>query len=189
MKRLVLPFLATGLLTACGVGAVHPVFTDAETVFDSTLLGTWRDSSSREQAVISRSGPTAYDIRFTEEDGNSAPFKGTLGRIDGLVVMDVQPAPLPSSYADAYRDLVLRLHTFIVLDPRRDRLRFTMFDLDSLRAYLGREPGALAHFVTADGMVVLTAPTIELQRFLSAYHKRPRVLMDTIVWQRVGPAR
>ena len=186
MRARHLTIAAIPLLAACGVGSVSPLLSDADVRFEPRLVGTWRAPDSREFAVITALAPNGYSVAYTENDGKVGRFVGHLGAVGSLRVLDLEPAELPKEWSDSYKQMLLPLHGLIVIDSVGRELRFRELNTDSLRAFLDREPQAIAHFRTKDG-IVLTASTADVQRFLTSYFQRPAVLGSADVWQRQTP--
>ena len=108
---------------------------------------------------------------------------GWLGRIQGRLLLDVQPT---SEAVGAYSDLVVRLHVPLILDSIGQRIQVAALEGDSLDQYLHTAPRAIAHVGTGDG-VVLTADSPVLNRFFRKYLERPGVLSVPSTWVRRSP--
>jgi hypothetical protein len=183
MRARHLSIAAIPLLAACGVGSVSPLLSDADVRFEPRLVGTWRAPDSKEFAVIKAAGSNGYSVAYTENDGKVGRFVGRLGTVGSLRVLDLEPAELPKAWSDSYKQMLLPLHGLIIIDSIGRELRFRELQTDSLKAFLTREPQAIAHFLRKDG-VVLTASTAEVQQFLTSYFQRPGVLDSADVWRR-----
>lgn len=177
--------LAVGV-GGCGVGSVAPLVSDADVRFDPALVGGWRDSSDEESVVVTASGPDRYSVVYTDSDGKVGRFQGALGRVGSLRILDLEPEELPVQASDVYKSLLLPLHGAVFVESVDPQLRFRILDADSLKAYLQREPRAVAH-VLRDEAVILTAETADLQRFLVAYVGRKGALGGPNVMVRRSP--
>ena len=189
MRRYHLVLCAALVQSACGGVAVQPFYLPRQTVFDSTLLGTWAENDSAiEGARISRDGDH-YDILYHDDKGRAAHFAGHLFRLAGQLALDVSPAPLPDSVMrrmpDEYWSLLVPGHTLFWVNARGGRLAFAGLDPDTIRTYVRRHPQAVAHYFS-DSTLVLTAPTPALRAFVIAYRRRAHVLADSTVWRRTG---
>src|SRR5256885_8196445 len=136
--------LALFAITGCGFGSVSPIIPDDAAKADPKLIGTWRDSSSQEGAVISWDGTTGYKILYTENNGKTAHFLAKLGTVGTRRVLDVSPDELPDDISDLYKGLLLPLHTPVFIDSVGTVLRFRMIDADSVKPYFTRNPRAAA---------------------------------------------
>lgn len=183
MNRYFALLAALVCLSACGMGSVSPIVTDADILTDSRLIGSWQDAQGRESAVITAAGPTGYRILYTDDDHKTGEFDARLGRLGALRVLDVQPVePLPSAN-DVYRSLVLRAHGLIVVDSLGVALHVRIINPDSLKAYLARQPKGVAHALV-DEAVLLTGSSPEVRRLLQEFLARPGVLEKPDIWQR-----
>jgi hypothetical protein len=180
-----LGLLALALITGACVGSVQPIYTSADAVFDSTLVGTWGDSSGQ-QVVITRAGGAEYALAYTSEDHKPAKFSAHLVRLRGVAVMDVTPTELPDTYPDEYRSMYLPLHVFFIVDSRRDQLRFAGLNPAALKRYLTRNPRSVGYATGGKDSsdIVLTAGPAALQAFLLAYRSEADAFTDTTVWLR-----
>jgi len=88
IARLIAAVALVALTSACGVGSVSPIVTDATVVSEPRLEGTWRRES--ESAVITPSG-NGYDILYTDDDGKTGRFHARVGRLGSYRMLDVQP--------------------------------------------------------------------------------------------------
>ncbi len=176
---LLLGLLASG---GCGFGSLNATFDPRAGEFDARLLGTWRVSGERELAVVGRGRNDTYRVDYTDEDGATGRFRARLGRLDGRRVLDLQPdGRALETVSDAFKNLLLPLHTMFFVDSIGQEVRLLGLRPDSLEAYLEREPQAVAHERT-DDLIVLTASTPELEHFLADYGRRLGVFDEPIVW-------
>ncbi|MDQ8154757.1 MAG: hypothetical protein P3B98_08840 [Gemmatimonadota bacterium] len=167
-------------LTAC-VSSEQPFVTARDAHFAPELVGQWSDSAARERAVITRAGPAAYAVAYTDERGEARRYVGRLGRLGSYFLLDLEQAePSPSDSASGGG------HVPLVLETIAPRLSFALLDPDSLKAYLQANPRAIAHRKTKDE-IVFTAGSAELSAFLAGYLRRPGVLSERSVWVRRSP--
>ena len=165
----------------CAAKSFAPVVDKQDRVVDPRLVGTWH--SDDQQSVVIEERDSDYAIRYTENDGKAGSFDARLGRLGNRWILDLSPAGSSVATAsDAYKALLLPLHTFVIIDAIGARMEASLVKSDSLEAYLAREPTAVGHTKVDDGLV-LTAPTPELRAFLERYVNRPGVL-DPAVWTR-----
>ncbi len=173
-------------IAGCGVGSVSPLVSDADIQYDSKLVGTWQDSSASESVVIAAVSPDRYSLVYTDSKGKVGRFRGVLGQVKSLRVLDLEPEALPLEANEVYKSLLLPLHGAVFIDSIDPELRFRILDADSLKHYLQRQPRAITH-VIRDDAVVLTAQTTDLQRFLVGYVRRAGALTGPNVWARRSP--
>lgn len=178
------PLLAAAAfcLSACGVASISPIVPPDEAEFDAALLGRWRDAESTEFAVVSGDSADGYSITLVDEDGGTGRFKGRLGRLGGLRILDVWPTQLDLSRDGAvYESLVLRLHSFVVLDRvTSEEVVYRMIEPDSLEALLEKEPLAVAHTLVSEGDgPVITASTADARRFFERLLRQRGAMTDS----------
>jgi hypothetical protein len=176
--------IAVAILMGCGVASVSPIVTDADLVYEPSLVGTWQ--GAKESAVITAASANSYNVLFTDEDGKTGRFSGRLGRLGAYRVLDLQPDdPIPAA-SDVYKSLLLRAHGIVIVDSIGDVTQFRLVETDSLKAYLKKRPQAVPHTMVGDA-VLLTASSVQARRFLTAFVRRRGVLDKPYVWRRSVP--
>jgi hypothetical protein len=182
--RFRLPALAALSFTLACDGSFHPAYTEQDLIFDPALLGTWYDSSEASTATVSTRDSLSYVVSVSDSLNRSAAFSAHLARLDDVILLDVYPEDLPGSLEESYRAHFLRFHSVHFVEMQGNRLVMRQVGGESLRAFLRRHPGAVAH-VMVDSATVLTASTVEVRRFLSLYSGAPGALSDSSVLTRV----
>jgi hypothetical protein len=177
--------LAT-LLSACGVASISPIVSERASMRDARLLGAWTDKKGEESAVIAHDSAGAYVITYKDDQGKVARFGARLGTIAGHRVLDVWPADVKTAVGEMYKDLVLPLHTALIVDSIGAIVRFSFVRQDSLEALVKRSPRSVAH-LESDGRMLLTGETEDVTRFLASLLTRPGMLDDPNVWRRKAP--
>ncbi len=179
--RKVLVALVAGIALGGCVRSVSPVVAEADREFDARLLGNWATSGREKAEVAAKDGD--YAVAYTDGKGNVSHFVARLGRMGRYRVLDVSPVDSDLQGNDAYNALLLPVHTFMIVDSIGSEFRSREVKLDSVEAYLARQPTALAHLRVGDE-ILLTAPTPELRAFLERFAARPGVLEEQGVWTR-----
>ena len=90
----------------------------------------------------------------------------------GNNLLDLYPEEPEPQADDFYKHHLLRLHTFLVVLQSEPTARNTTFEPDWLLQFLANNPPALQHQKVAERLV-LTASTLELQKFIVAHLKTP----------------
>jgi hypothetical protein len=170
-------------LTGCGIGSVVPLVTDAGAEQDARLVGSWRDSSGKESVVISDAGSRRYSLVYTGEDGKVGRFEARLGHMGALRILDVVPETPKFDASDVYLSLLLPLHAPLVIDSVGAEIRYRMFEPDSMKNYLTRQPGLVAHQLV-DDYVVFTGSAAATTAFLASIARRPGALTEQGVFRR-----
>lgn len=155
--------------------------------FEPALLGQWQDVKDENgHWQFAKGGTNAYLITFTSgQDTNQ--IQGHLFKLNGQAFMDLFgtegscdafPPPIPSH-------MVLRV---LQVSPT---VRMAPLDHDWLRKYLAENPKAIRHHViqpdekSDDALVVLTADTPELQKFVVGLLKTPEAWQEATELKRV----
>ncbi len=177
-----------GALTvgACGLGMLDETVPGDAAEWEPLLVGTWTDSTGREQAVIGGDSASQYTLAYIDEDSLVGEFTARLGRLGPWRILDLKPAEPDLDASPLYESLLVGLYHPIVIERVTEtELVFRGLDQDSLKAFLRRAPSATSHFVRGEDLI-LTGQTPELRRFLGEYLRRPGVLSETAGWVRRG---
>ncbi len=171
-------FVAAPLvLGGCMAKSLAPAVDKQDRVVDPRLVGTWRTEDSESAVIEARDSD--YVLTYTDKDGKPGSFDARLGRLGKGWVLDLSPEESGVAASDAYKALLLPTHTFLLFDSIAARMNVSGLDPDSLKAFLEREPTAVAH-VRVEKEVVLSAPTPALRAFLEGYVNRPGVLQPEV---------
>src|SRR5262245_30726772 len=163
MQNILKIFVVFGIalaLTACAP-SLHPFFTDEDIVFNETLLGRWI-SDSGENCLFTKSGESNYGLLYM--DGGPTRFEARLIELGGATFLDLSPKPL-SKEIDLYPANLVPAHTLARVTISKDSIAIAMMNGDWLKQLSDQNELTLAHERLDDGMIVLTAPTRELQAF------------------------
>ena len=155
-------------LTGC-VPALHPLYTEKDTVFDPALLGTWIEEDgkdTRETWTFHRGDAGNYDLRHTE-DGEMRSFRVHLVAIGAYRYLDFYPGELEIDNG-FYKAHLMPVHHFARIERAGDRFSLRMLDVDWIKKQLKRGAIQVKHETVAEDLPVLTASTGELQRFFRA---------------------
>ncbi|HXY69656.1 MAG TPA: hypothetical protein VEH62_09410 [Gemmatimonadales bacterium] len=174
-RPLTLVLLASAASLAGCVGSLYPLWKGPDMIADARIVGTWHEPGSTGWVDVAATGPFTYRILVRDDSGRMGAFGGLLGRLDGRLVLDVQPdvtrLPVPATYSG----MLQPLHAFVFIDSLGEHPRFSILEPDSLRKYLIAHPGAVRADTLTAG-VVLEAGPADLQAFLRAYVRRPGVV-------------
>jgi hypothetical protein len=203
--RQIICYSLAALLAGCvPVFTLHPIYEDADLIFEPKLLGTWQTTSdandqNKEMWQFSESPDkeNAYKLLFTatNDDGTShGSFDAHLIKLDGKLILDLFPDRLPSGVkldGDDDKPLhetpylydvffLLPVHTFIAVDINDAKMTLALTDDDKMKEILKEDPSAVQHDSVNDGgTFILTAHTGELQSFIRKYADDPRLFPDT----------
>ncbi len=173
--------LASFVLSGC-VLSIEPVVSESEATFDARLLGSWESEDGSERAVVSRAADADYAIAYTDEDGKTGHFEARLGRLGEQLILDVWPAAREGDMAGPDAGLWLVGHLPLALTLEADALQIAELDADMMLTALRAGDVRLTYTRYNDRLILLDK-TDALRRALTAYLRRPAVLM-TYTWRR-----
>ncbi|HEX9691611.1 MAG TPA: hypothetical protein VGA22_05895 [Gemmatimonadales bacterium] len=84
--------IALSLTLGACIPSIHAVYSDADLVFRSELLGVWENTDHGEIAVIGEGADSGSYLITYVQDGQATQLLGYLARIDGRLVLDVRSA-------------------------------------------------------------------------------------------------
>jgi hypothetical protein len=145
--------------------------TEQGSVFDTSLLGTWKTNEGDDLCIL-RPGPgSAYAITYLS-DGSARRFEGRLFLVGQALVMDLAPQD-----SDNWQ---IPGHALIRILSSGATLRWTYLDSDWLRQHAAQE---LASRPRHGGKLLLTAPSAAIAAFLVNYAADERAHDDVQEWQ------
>jgi len=174
------------LLLAAGCFAVpslHPLYTQEDLIFDESLIGTWVGGGEENPGrwVFEKGENKAYKLTTINEDGTSK-FEAHLVKLGEHTFLDTLPEPLEGVNKDFfYGSHYIPAHCFSKIAIKGDSLQIALLDPDWLKEKMEKGEVSIAHEQIDDGdeeagiseekvkVIVLTASTKEIQRFVSQY--------------------
>jgi DNA-directed RNA polymerase subunit H (RpoH/RPB5) len=165
----VLFYLLAAILGGC-VPSLHSLFTDKDVFFEPQLVGTWSAEHSKEIWQFTKQADSnTYEFIYTDENGNKGSFAGTLGRINGMIFLDLFPDNSEIQANDFYKAHLVPAHTFLKIEQIQPTLKMRLMNPDKLGKMLASDPNLLKHEVIEDNRVVITASTQQLQQFMKQH--------------------
>jgi hypothetical protein len=159
------------LFALCGcVPSVHPLYTEADLVFEPAIVGDWVDKEARQAWTFTKAGPKDYTVTFMDGDGKKGVFSGHLVKVEGTLFMDLYPSELQVEQNAYYRAHYVPAHTFVRLQVTEAGLKMAALKPDWMKTFIEASPSALKHEKLEEG-ILLTAPTKDLQAFLAKHLK------------------
>jgi hypothetical protein len=164
---------ALALIGGCLPTSIHRLYTDKDVVFDPNLIGAWCEMPDANDSPVweflASGDPNAYEMFYTEKEGDSAKFLAHLVKLDDKLFLDVFPTE-PNTQMNCYGILhYIPVHTFIKIEQIRPTLQMRMMNPDKLKELLESNPDLLSYEIADDERLVLSAPTEELQAFMRDY--------------------
>ncbi len=147
---------------------------DFETVFDSSLLGYWKQPEGGCVLLITDGGDGSYQVEyvapFARQDesclldaGASAGFEGRLVEAGGQLFLDVVPTERESHHHH------IRVHSFFKVTVDAQNLALVPLNPDWFRQAVDSGQVELGAQAESDGVSVITASSAELRAFLRTY--------------------
>ncbi len=151
----------------CGcVPSLHPLFTDKDLVFDPALVGTWVDEDGKDTWKFRKSGESAYELVYTENE-EPAKFQAHLLKLGDFLFLDIFPED-PGMKNGVYKGLLIPAHGFSRVWIEGDSVRLAYLDPDWLKQMIDKKHVKIDHdFI--DKTIILTAQTKKLQNFALKY--------------------
>lgn len=155
------------LMAGCGpVLSIHPLYTQANLVSDLPLEGSWAQQDNRQLWQVHKSGD-GYEVIATEASDAASvqKFDVHLLRLNEFHFLDIASQSPP--------DLAISGHLFAKIWMAGPDLRVALIDSDWMAQMM--EAGVAPQAVTGPRkQIILTAPTSELQKFVSLYALEPK---------------
>ena len=127
--------------------------------------------------TFKKTGDGSFILNVTEDPVEDGIFEVHLLRLDGQLFMDIYPEK-PKSVNDIYSSHIIQAHSFFKLILDGDKLSLASLNNDWLKKNLKAEKINIKH-VNRDGMIILTASTKELQKFVVKYADKAFEDLDT----------
>jgi len=191
-------YLLAGLLGSC-VPSLHPLYTDKELVFEEKLLGSWGKESDQAWKFEKGQEEKSYDLT-TDEKGKKGEFTVFLVKIQdvskadkekeaarpALLFLDLYPKEPKLETSDFYKFHLLPVHTFYKIEQIGPTLKMRAMNPDKLKKMLKDKPDLIKHEVR-DDMVILTASTEQLQKFMLEHVNDEGLFAEPSEMERVEP--
>jgi len=188
----------TLLFTLAVAGCVpswHPFYTEKDLVFEPALMGTWRPvgakESSKETWEFTKSGDRLYRLAQVDEEGREADFQARLFKLKGQMFVDLYLTKVEGDdlKVNAWAGISLvPAHLLLKVEQIEPALKLAAMNPEWLQTLLRKSPGTIAHEFVADGNIVLTANTDDLQKFVLAHLSDPNFFGGAMEMKRESSA-
>lgn len=161
------------MLSAC-ITSLHPFYTEENVMFDPTLLGTWISIREKETWEFSSEGSSSrtYGLTHTDNKGHKAKFAVHLFQLEDRMFFDL--VPLSEIRNEFHVMHTPPSHFVMLVETMEPTLRLALLGegiFDKKAKHYGDLP---AHAQIDKDVRVFTAPTEDLQRFLTKLAKTER---------------
>ena len=174
------------LLAGCVVTSVYPFYTAKDVVFDSALVGAWADAGSTNAASehwrFEKSEGQAYKL-IVQDKEKRTEFDTHLFKLKSGLFLDLYPRERP--------DNALPPHYLLKVTRLEPAFEFQVLDYDWFKKLIEKDPKAVRHILVPDklgddggGLLVLTADTAELQKFILKHEQTEGAYGQTQVMNR-----
>jgi len=188
MKRFAIACALLALVIAAGcVQSLHPLYTDADIVFEPALVGTWDGDGSGSSWQFTQAGENAYTLVFIDDSGRTGAFDAHLANINGRLFLDLFPQEPEIDANEFYMLHILPVHTFALVELSDQELKMSVIDPNWLEELLAEDPGAVKHETVMD-FPVFTASTDELQAFVTRHADTEGAFSDPMNLKRIAEA-
>jgi len=161
------------LLAGCVVTSVYPFYAAKDVVFDPVLIGAWAEAGSTNAANehwrFEKAAGQAYKL-IVQDKEKQTEFDTHLFKLKDRLFLDLYPRERP--------DNSLPPHYLLRTTRLAPAFEFQVLDYDWLKKLIEKDPKAIRHIVVpqklgekGDGLLVLTADTAELQKFILKHEK------------------
>ena len=180
-------------MSSCLVSSLHPFFKPKDKVYDPAMLGAWIDGDSCiwtiEKNMISEEfmGPersdSTYRITYYEGDGMIGMFTGTLFKLKGNLYVDFYPDPNEDHHLSDFASMHhFPTHTLARIGMDSEGIMLYWYGEEWLTDLFEQNRIRIKHetveFAPDFPRHVLTAPTDELQKFITKYANNPKLGID-----------
>jgi len=157
------------VMTGC-IPTLHPLYTEADLIFDPSLVGEWTGKDGKETWTFTKSTEKEYKLLYVDEDGKKGEFDVNLLKVKDNQFLDFFPLEPSLKENDFYKAHLLPVHTFMRVQQIEPTLQLVMLKLDWLEKFLKENPGAIRHEKEGN-RILITAQPKELQAFLIKHEK------------------
>ncbi len=191
MKKALVCFsiLAMLAMSSCLVSSLHPFYKAKDKIYDPAMVGSWIDGDSCiwtiEKNMISKEfmGPeypdSTYRITYYEEDGMIGLFIGTLFELKGIRYVDFYPDPDEDHCNSELTGMHhFPTHTLARVKTDRAGIMFYWYGDEWLDELFKQNRIRIKHETVEISpdyeRHLLTAPTDDLQKFITKYADSPK---------------
>ena len=174
-------FVVTLAMAGCFAPSLQPFFTNENIVFNENLLGGWIKDSG-EKCLFTKSGENHYELLYVSD--GAARFEARLIELGGATFLDLYPKPLREGNGLVLANFV-PAHTLARVTISKGSISIELMDGDWLKKLSDQNQLDVAHERLDDEMVILTAPTRELQAFTLKHAFTKEAFGEAAVFRRI----
>ena len=180
-------------LSSC-LRTLHPIFTPKDIVYEPRLFGTWKIESQGNEgfAVITNLGSdnsielpekisaikqNGYLVSYRDEDGKATEqYIAFLARIGKHLYLDYFPANKKDNKAGDgfFTAHFVKMHTSYRVNISKDgSFELSQLDESYVTKLINEKKIRISHEKDANGIIVITASTDEIQQYIIKYGDEP----------------
>ena len=178
--RQVMLFLtcATAAVMLGCVPSLQPLYSEKDPILLAPLAGTWVSEDGKDKFNFkANEQDIKYEITCIGEKG-SGKLEARLLRLGKHLFLDTTVNDLPDTKNDYPKFHLLPVHLFTKISIEGDVLRYATLNVEWLKKVIEQNRATIRH-ETVNDMIVLTAPTGELQEFIRAHADEKESFQDT----------
>lgn len=160
--------------------SLYPLLRESDAIEMPAIEGDWVDTDGKTRLCFERDGD-GYKVEVRGENGMDMVLTARFGRLADATVVDYTAKEVKSGgYGLA------PMHVFGRVHQGDDRLEISHLDPKWVHDAVAGGKILVAHKVVEDGVVLLTAPTRELQRVMRETLENPEAFQAPLVFIRRG---
>ena len=177
MKRSIafLVLALAAILPSC-IPSLHPLYSEDKLVFREEIIGEWKNSE--ETWSFSKGDGKYYELVFSDKDEQSE-FKAHLVRLGDHYFFDFYNTKNRCTDDDGMAIApMLATHSFAKVAFGQNDMKLYFFDIEWLEKLFEQRKIRIKHEVMEEDIIVLTAPTAELQEFVRKYAEEEQAFLS-----------
>jgi len=165
-----------------------PLYTGSTIAFDDTLVGKWGVENSQVSWEFSEmDSGDGYYVVYTDPIGVESQFTAYLVDLDGNMFLDLYSDPGANfDMSLLYSTGLFPMHTFMYVREIGSTMELCGFNGTWVSDYLQTNPGAVDHVANDEGLIMLTAPSEELQDFLLEIVENEDAFLESETFSRMN---
>ncbi len=179
--------------SSCLVTSIHPFFNSEDMIYENSLTGMWIDDDSCIWTIEQEMGSdgfmgneyplSSYCITYYEGEGVTSQFIGTLFELKGLHYADFYPDPDEDHHTSDFIGMHhFPTHTLARVQLSQDSIMLYWYGEEWLTDLFEQNRIRIKHETVWIGTdyerQLLTAPTDDLQKFITKYANSPKTGID-----------
>src|SRR5688500_9927315 len=137
--------LLLALFASACVHSLNPLYTDADLIMDSTLIGNWEEKETGESWTISSCEKLKYSLVHLDSDGRKGEYDARLVRVGDKLFLDIVPVRSAIAQNDLYRDRFIATHTFVHIVAKDSSIQISYVEPRWLKDFVAGSPSAIRH--------------------------------------------